>query len=150
MKSKVYKFVLILLSFLTVGLFAGCNSIQLNNCPYLITEQYISYDNANEYFSYAGAFFSIRNTSSKTISKITICFSLFDEEGNVLGMGNGQYKSTFEGEISAGKQKEIILSLDNILGNVNEAECKIDFAYVSEITYTDGIVWNDYLGLYSL
>lgn len=128
----------------------SCSSLQIGKCPYLITEQYVTYDTETEYFNYAGAFFSVLNNSDKDIKKITLCFSLFDEEGNILGVGNGQYQTVYEGEITAGSKKEIVLSLDNILSNENESSCSLDFVYISSITYADGSVWRDYIGLYSL
>ncbi len=128
----------------------GCSSLQTDNCPYIITNQYVSNDNGNEFFDYSGAFFSIHNKANKTIKKLTLCFSLFDENGEIISYGNGKLAGVFEGEIESGENKEIIISLDDVLGNDIEGGYRIDFVYISSITYTDGSVWQDYFGLYSL
>lgn len=151
MKIKIrYLILLAYIVFFTIFILTSCNTIQLNNCPYLITEQYVSFDEENDSYNYVGAYFSILNNSNKTIRNLTICFSLFDAEGNLLSLGNGQFKTKFEGEIPAGKKQEIVISLDNALGNTADSEFRIDFVYVSSITYEDESIWQDYIGLYSL
>lgn len=149
-KQKTIGCKLQILLLMILAFFQGCSSLQTENCPYLITEQYISYDNESSFFEYAGAFFTIHNKSNKTIKKITLCFSLFDEEGNVVSLGNGQFTTSLEGMIEPGENKQLIINLDNAVGNGDENGYRIDFVYVSSITYEDSSVWQDYFGLYSL
>lgn len=125
-------------------------SLEKYQCPYVITEKKIVTEALENYYDLAGAYITIYNNSEKNIKSLCLQFSLFDENGNPAGNIYNTVSADFTGIIESHSSKQVIVSLDSIIGNLKKRDYEIGFVYLKSITYTDGTIWNDIAGLYSL
>lgn len=127
----------------------SCCSINQLTPPYYVTNQEVNIGDYKDLYSYVGASISIYNKSEKTIAKMIIAFNVFDEDENYFGYGTNSVCSDFIGIIKPKETEKIIINLDSVLGSHLENGLQIDNLYIKQITYTDGSVWSDPLGLFA-
>lgn len=147
MKKDRQLFLTVLVTFLI--LMTSCCSMKQFSPPYLVTEQYVRIGQEGQSYMVAGAHFTLFNNSDKTMTKFTLSFRLYDSDGELSGIGTNCLVSNYEGVVLPHKEAKVIVSLDSAVGSELKDAYQIDYVYVTSITYSDGSVWTDPLGLYA-
>ena len=137
-----------LLCLLSVLAFVSCSQ-QNASPPYVITQSSVRVGSNGSLYHAAGAHFIVSNVSDKTIRSLTLCFLVFDSDGDVcLPLGN-MVESTYLQKIKPFQSREIVISLDSVLGGHINAPYQVENAFVKQIVFSDGSVWEDPFGLYA-
>ncbi len=153
MKNK--RFFCVALGFICVlcvfcGIFSGCSTTGLLSCPYVVANPRVELGKLGETHEFAGAYFTLFNDSEKTISKYTVSFLLYDDEGNNPFIGSNCVVEKIAAETLPHESKDFVISLDSYLSTVPDEPYEIDFIYLREILYSDGSVWSDPFGMYAV
>lgn len=132
------------------GIFSGCSTTDFFSCPYVIANPRVELGKLGETHEFAGAYFTLFNDSEKTISKYTVSFLLYDDEGNNPFIGSNCVVEKIAAETLPHESKDFVISLDSYLSTVPDEPYEIDFIYLREILYSDGSVWSDPFGMYAI
>lgn len=118
--------------------------------PFVIKNIEASLVSEQKEFVYSGVKFTFCNTSKKDISKITVCFTVYENEkgGNPFVTSN-YIEATFEGIINPGKEKNFEISLDEKIISAPKNPYYVDYFCVKAVYFTDNSYWKDSLGLLS-
>ena len=118
--------------------------------PFVIKNIEASLVSEQKEFVYSGVKFTFCNTSKKDISKITVCFTVYENEkgGNPFVKSN-YIEATFEGIINPGKEKNFEISLDEKIISAPKNPYYVDYFCVKSVYFTDNSYWKDSLGLLS-
>jgi len=144
-KTGLIIFILIIFSF------SSCTGNYQETPPFIITTPVSLLSGISYEFKYAGLSFYFLNKSEKNIENLTASFRLFDAKTqNSSFTGSNEFEITKLTFISSGENKEIVLSLDKFIYRAPAEPYEIDFFYISRIEYSDGSIWEDKYGLYSL
>lgn len=135
--------------FLLMIFVSSCASLFEDNCPYLIANPHMELGSNNDIHNYGGAYFSLYNSSSKTIEEFTISFMLFDEEGKSPFIGSNQVTSVIKTQLGSGESDEFVVNLDTYLSVIPSEPYLMDYVFVKSIKYSDGTVWTDPFGMYA-
>lgn len=129
--------------------FSSCDYLN-QEIPFVIKNIEATLESDENEFSYSGVKFTFCNTSKKDISKITVCFTVYENEkgGNPFVTSN-YIESTFEGMINSGDEKNFEVSLDEKIISPPKAPYYVDYFFVKSVHFTDNSYWADYLGLIS-
>ncbi|MCL2881130.1 MAG: hypothetical protein FWF29_12875 [Treponema sp.] len=129
---------------------SGCDYLATIPPPYVITNPVFETAGRAYVFTYAGLSFDFLNNSSKTVNQITVSFMLFDAktQSNPF-MGSNVFEISRRDYILPNETREILISLDQYIYTAPSDPYLVDYFYISEITYTDGSVWQDKYGTYN-
>ena len=118
--------------------------------PFVIKNIEASLVSEQKEFVYSGVKFTFCNTSKKDISKITVCFTVYENEkgGNPFVTSN-YIEATFEGIINPRKEKNFEISLDEKIISAPKNPYYVDYFCVKSVYFTDNSYWKDSLGLLS-
>lgn len=134
----------IFICLLSVFQFCSCSTFVKNKIPYGVQGD-LSTNDSNLY-DFLGLNLCIKNNSEKTISKVTVVFYVFDENGEPpYGMQN-HIVLTIGCQIKPNEILEDCFSLDKYVYSLESMELTIDYLYVSKIEYDDGSEWCDPFG----
>lgn len=124
-------------------LFSSCNLFAQSDAPYEIQASFVCEKN-NSNYELGGLDCKFYNSSPKTVEKIILVFSLFDEDGIPI-----LNKVMYEIGVDVGENEFIpfVLNIDEILKNTENKVTDVDFVYTSKIFYKDGSVWSDPFGI---
>ena len=118
--------------------------------PYVLNGPESLLGSAESFFSYAGVFAQIHNTSEKDIALLEIGFDVFDRTTKKNPFtGSNHITSTFAEIVYAGDTAELCISLDSYIHAVPKETYIISNFCINSITYTDGSRWIDYLCSYN-
>jgi len=145
---KTIKFICILVIIISLS---SCEGFIPESPPYIITTPVCELSGNSYDFTYAGISFSFMNKSRKTVDSVTAYFMLFDSrtQSNPF-FGSNIFEITKLVLISPEENKRIVLSIDNFIHIAPTEPYLIDFFYISKIHYTDGSIWEDQYGTYSV
>ncbi|HOS29681.1 MAG TPA: hypothetical protein PLR39_02665 [Treponemataceae bacterium] len=119
--------------------------------PFIIGEPECVIGEVDSFFRYAGIILDFCNTSEKQIMNIEISFSLFDPETKKSPWyGTSHIMTNYENSILTGEKIEICVSLDTYLYEIPKNAFLVKNLCISALTYSDGSVWKDYLGIYTV
>jgi len=131
------------------ALFSGCEVLDADDPPYVITKPESVAGAQSGYFEFAGINFDFYNKCNKDIRRIIVSFIVYDSETETNPLiGSNVITVNYDGYISAGERKSLVISLDQYIYTAPEDPFLIDFFYVKEIVYTDGSSWSDPTGTY--
>ena len=147
MKKKLTSIFTTLILVLVV--LTSCCSMKQFSPPYLVTEQYVKIGTTESSHSLASAYFTVYNNTERIIKKFTLSFRLYDADGEISGIGTNCLVSDYEGMLLPHKEVKVIVKLDNSIGAEVQDAYQIDYTYIKSITYSDGSIWTDPLGLYA-
>lgn len=150
MKNKRFFCMILVIICVFCEIFSGCGTTDLFSCPYVIANPRVELGKLDGTHEFAGAYFTLFNDSEKTISKYTLSFLLYDEEGNNPFIGSNCVVEKISAEELPHESKDFVVSLDSYLSTVPDAPYEIDFIYLREILYADGSVWSDPFGMYAV
>ena len=137
-KIKIIVGIIFVLLFISCDIFAQIP-------PYAVSGEMVL-DN-EEYEGEALFEFDIYNKSDKTIEEFTIVFYLFDEDGNTPLTGRSNIVSKIKATVEPYESFESSFSLMKFLTVIPEYPYSVDYLYLSRITYSDGSVWSDPIGM---
>jgi len=142
MKNK-YLYIL----FLFILFFNSCSVFAAENVPYLIQGELSTEE--SEIYDFMGFNFFFKNKGEKTISKLTVVFYVFDENGEPpFGMKN-HIVLNINCNIEPNEIIEDCISLDDFIFSFESSGYVIDYLYISQILYDDGAVWTDSFGVFA-
>jgi hypothetical protein len=117
--------------------------------PFTISKPVSAVGEKMNYYTFAGVEFSYLNTGSKTVSRVSVSFMVFDAATQKSPfIGSNIIKITFDGEIRGGVKKDFVIPLDPYIYAAPAVPYLIDFFYISEVVFADGSVWEDSGGVY--
>lgn len=146
LKNKVFP---VLCFLLIAAVFVSCSQEDAGP-PYVITQSSVTVGAGSSMYRFAGAHFTVANAGNKTIHSLTVCFLLFDADGDIcLPLGN-MIESTCLKKIKPFQSQEIVVNLDSVLGSQIRAPYQLGNMFVKQIVFSDGTVWTDPLGLYAV
>ncbi|MDY5124392.1 MAG: hypothetical protein SPE59_11425 [Treponema sp.] len=128
-------------------IFMSCSLYSNTQLPYGISGEMTIEDSS--IYELGGIYLKMYNKALKKISRFTVVFFLFDEEGNSPLLGRNNVVLNITSDIESEKMFEHCVSLDQFLSEVPEEPYLVDFLYVSEIVYEDGSCWRDPFGMYA-
>ena len=141
---------LIFISFLSF-LFLGCDFLDNNRPSFFLSSPEFELGTKETSFRTAGVNFELTNTGTEDINRVIISFIVYDEETKKSPwIGSNIIIAEFSERITSGETKQFEISLDNKFMKIPENSILIDFFYVKEIQYSNGQVWKDHFGVYSL
>jgi len=148
------KFLVSFINFLILINFTGCEKLIENLVweapPYVITKPVCEISERTYVFTYAGLSFKFLNGSGKTVNRITVSFMLFDAKTLTNPfIGSNIFEISKLDLILPDENREILISLDGYIYTAPTEPYLIDYFYISEISYTDGSVWQDKFGIYN-
>ena len=129
--------------------FSSCCTMKQIAPPYLITNQTVKVCENRGYHTFAGAYITFYNNSNMTVKKCSLSFRLYDSDGTAVGLGSNLVTSDYLGEIAPHEKADIIVSLDTVLEAAAQDAYQLDFVYAASITYNDGSVWTDPVGMFA-
>ena len=117
--------------------------------PFVITKPVVEITERINYFKCAGIVFKLLNNGKEPIHRIKVSFMLFDTNTQASPFfGSNMFEITKLDFVAAGENKEICISLDQFIYHAPTEPYLIDFFYIAEIHYIDGIIWQDTYGKY--
>jgi len=117
--------------------------------PFVITRPVIEITERQNYFTYAGLVFNFLNTAEENVDRITVSFMLFDAKSQASPfVGSNKFEITKFDIVVPNENKEIIFSLDRFVYIAPTEPYLVDFFYISEVHYTNGLAWQDKYGKY--
>lgn len=128
-----------------IFLLSACEMIARENYPYLVYGEMVMDDSAD--YEVAGLNLMVKNKSEKEIDSFTIVFFLFDEDGNPPDCIKNSLVFTIEAQIDPNEVLETCICLDNYLYSIPQEAYQVDYMYLSKISYSDGSIWSDPLGM---
>ena len=126
--------------------FSGCKAFSLDSVPYVISGDFEMEDGSADY-SICGVNFYLLNQHEKDISKITIVFFLFDQDGEPAWQCRSKISAEVMLNLESGESTNFCISLDQFMNSVPEELLLVDYLYLAKIEYEDGSVWEDPYGL---
>ena len=78
---------------------------------------------------------------------MNIVFFLFDKDGEPASECRSKLSFEAEKAIASGEQASFCISLDSYMNTIPSEALVVDYLYLAKITYDDGSVWEDPLGL---
>ena len=119
--------------------------------PYIISIPKMEIGGYEDYYKYAGIECSFYNTSSKTIEKMEIDFSLFDPiTKKPLSMSGPHFSVVCRETIDPGEEIDLRISLDFFIHYIPDSPFLIDNFSVRRIYYTDKTTWEDPFGIFAV
>ena len=149
MKNNTHKGLFRLTLFILVFFMAGCEGYSkdfFDSIPYLVDGEFVMEEGASDY-SVCGVNLFVLNKSEKNIRAINIVFFLFDKDGEPASECRSKLSFELEKTITAGEEISFCISLDQYMNTIPSDELFVDYLYLAKITYEDGSVWDDPLGL---
>jgi hypothetical protein len=117
--------------------------------PFAVSKPVSAVGKKTDYYAFAGVEFTYLNTSSKTVSSVSVSFMVFDAATKKSPfIGSNIVKTTFDGEIQRGESKYFIVPLDSYLYAAPSEPYLIDFFYIPKVAFADGSAWEDRGGVY--
>ena len=147
MKKGLCFYCLILWGFYSVFLLLSCVSTRQEVSVYtLLPDEQVSdgIDGGGD-MEYG---FTFRNETEKEVQALQVCLSIFDDEGESASYSDC-ITVDFEKEIEAAAEAHFSIDLSDFFEAEREGFYTVDFIYASSITYADGSVWEDFLGVYA-
>jgi hypothetical protein len=119
--------------------------------PYIISVPECILGEKPGYYMVSGIEFTFYNASVKSVSDITVSFTVYDAEtlDNPF-IGTNNITTSFNGTIDPQKNETLIIPLDTYIYVTPEHPYLIDFFYIKEIKFTDGSSWQDQWGTYAV
>ncbi|WP_294429782.1 hypothetical protein [uncultured Treponema sp.] len=128
--------------------FSGCESMDTFACPYIISNPRVELGECEKNHKFAGMHFSFFNESKKDIENFTLCFMLYDSDGNNPFIGSNCIVSRCDWKVRSGAVVDFIIDLDSYLTVVPTEPYQLDYIFVCEINYSDKSCWKDPYGMY--
>ncbi len=94
--------------------------------------------------------FIFKNISEKKVFSFTLCFFLFDENGDSVLNGKPNITCIIRKDVEAGDVLEYSVGLDSYLFSIPEEPYSVEYLFVKKIVYEDGSEWCDPYGLLAL
>lgn len=154
--------VLLLLSLVSCGGGGGGGSSPISqnstagHTPFVISIPECRTGSVTGAYSSCGVHFSYTNTSTKTVARIKIsCMVYSDKNGTNPFAGSNNILADFPengvtDNIVPGDSRNFILNLDPYIYCTPSEPYLIDYFFVKKITFTDGSIWEDPFGTYSV
>ncbi len=90
----------------------------------------------------------ITNTSPKTISAVTVCFNVYDSEGNPDTEDGLEYVFTKDCSLEAGQSCVLEFKIKSP-AEETAGQYVLDFVYLSQVIFDDGVIWHDCYGMFA-
>ena len=129
-----------------IVLCSSCNATVSFWSPYSVTESHVVVGKEIGVHKFAGAYIDVVNNSDRVIQSGVVSFMVFDSNGKSCGIPSLLSASVDLG-LMPGEEKQIILSLDDVLGANVDRTYKLDFVHFTRLNYEDGSCWIDPLGV---
>ena len=149
---KQTKWLLLLFEIVTAVLFAGCPAqfLDLGAPPYAITTPVYKIAGPDDVCTIGGVFFDFYNKSEKEVVFLETCMNVFDRQtGELAFPGSGSLSSKASCKIEKAGKKNLCISLDEYLFQLEANSFCVDNFFISRIEYSDGSSWQDKLGAYA-
>ena len=143
------KKILLGICLLSALLFSGCATFDWT-CPYIVSDIHVESGEKEGFHHYAGAYFELYNDSAKEMTGCTLSFLLYDEEGNVPFIGTNTVVADLDMSLPPASSVSCVVNLDPFLAAVSDDGYQVDYFYLRKISYRDGSVWTDPLGMYAV
>ncbi len=128
---------------------SGCEAYSkdlYDSIPYVADAEFVMEEGAADY-SICGVNLFVMNKSEKNISSMNIVFFLFDKDGEPASECRSKLSFEAEKTIAPGEQASFCISLDSYMNTIPSEALVVDYLYLAKITYDDGSIWEDPLGL---
>ena len=147
-----FKWLLLLFEIAAALLFASCPA-QLWDAgipPYAVTTPVYKIAGPDDLCTLGGIFFDFYNKSEKEVIFIETCMNVFDTRtGEIAFSGAGGLTSGAACKIPKSELKNLCISLDEYLWQMQTSSLCVDNFFIKKIKYSDGSIWQDKLGVYA-